>query len=246
VKRETPYVSRHAPFAWYNSGVMVTRAVEDYLKAIYKLQQSGSPATTNAIAERMGLRAASVTAMLQQLSEQGLAEYRRYKGAYLTDEGMSAALRVIRRHRLIELYLHQHLEVPWDRLHDEAERLEHALSPYLEERIDAKLGYPQFDPHGAPIPTSSGDLPERDLLPLSELGPGTEHVVRHVPDDDPDLLRYAARLGIIPGAAVIVLEAENLSESNTLDVIVTRADGDCLGPREVSADAARHIFVGRT
>src|SRR5438552_8814026 len=107
---------------------MVTRAVEDYLKTIYKLQHDGAPATTNAIAERMGLRAASVTAMLQQLSEQGLADYTCYHGASLTDRGRAAALRVIRRHMPIDLYLHQHRGVPWDRVHDEAERLEHAVS----------------------------------------------------------------------------------------------------------------------
>jgi DtxR family Mn-dependent transcriptional regulator len=135
---------------------MSTRAVEDYLKAIYRLQQDGSRATTNAIAERLGIRAASVTSMLQQLSEQGLADYTRYRGAYLTEEGLVKALRVIRCHRLIELYLHQHLGIPLDRVHDEAERLEHAISPYVEERIDAKLGHPSFDPHGAPIPSSTG------------------------------------------------------------------------------------------
>src|SRR5437868_14277677 len=112
---------------------MVTRSVEDYLKAIYKLQQDGSPATTNAIAERMSLRAASVTAMLQQLSKQGLAEYKPYKGVYLTERGLEAALRVIRRHRLIELYLNQHLNVPWDCVHDEAESLEHVSTPDREE-----------------------------------------------------------------------------------------------------------------
>src|SRR5437867_7863868 len=108
---------------------MVTRAVEDYLKAIYKLQQDGTPASTNAIAHSMGLQAASVTAMLKHLSEQGLADYTRYQGVSLTDKGKEAALRVIRRHRLIELYLHQRLAVPWDRLHEEAERLEHVISP---------------------------------------------------------------------------------------------------------------------
>src|SRR5947199_1657955 len=162
---------------------MVTRAVEDYLKTIYKLQHDGSPASTNAIAESMGLRAASVTSMLQQLSEQGLADYTRYHGASLTDRGRAAALRVIRRHRLIELYLHQHLGVPWDRVHDEAERLEHVISPYLEERIDTALGHPQFDPHGDPIPTSAGVLPVRDLVPLDELPLDTPSVVRRISDE---------------------------------------------------------------
>ncbi|HKP53918.1 MAG TPA: metal-dependent transcriptional regulator [Chloroflexia bacterium] len=221
---------------------MVTRSVEDYLKAIYKLQQNGSPATTNAIAESMGLRAASVTAMLQQLSKQGLAEYRRYKGAYLTDGGMATALRVIRRHRLIELYLNQHLGVPWDCVHDEAERLEHAITPYLEERIDAKLGYPSFDPHGAPIPSSTGALPVQDLVPLLDLPPDTPSVVRHIPDDDPELLRYVASLGLKPDVRITVKEHDPATGSVLLSV-VSPSEGETT--HEVSRAVGQHIFVRR-
>jgi DtxR family Mn-dependent transcriptional regulator len=221
---------------------MVTRSVEDYLKAIYNLQQDGSPATTNAIAERMGLRAASVTAMLQQLSKQGLAEYRRYKGAYLTDGGMATALRVIRRHRLIELYLSQHLDVPWDCVHDEAERLEHAITPYLEERIDAKLGYPSFDPHGAPIPSSTGALPVQDLVPLLDLPPGTPSVVRHIPDDDPELLRYVASLGLTPDVRITVKEHDP-STGAVLLSIISASEGETT--HEVSRAVGQHIFVRR-
>ncbi len=220
---------------------MVTRAVEDYLKVIYKLQQDGSPATTNAIAESMGLRAASVTAMLQQLSEQGLAEYTRYRGVYLTGPGVSAALRVIRRHRLIELYLHQHLGVPWDRIHDEAERLEHAISPYLEERIDATLGYPGFDPHGAPIPTTSGTLPERNLMALDHLPTNTPSTVRLIPDDDPNLLRYVASLGILPDATVTVLKRDPSSGDITL--YISPAQNQATTTHNVTEDVASHIFV---
>lgn len=221
---------------------MVTRAVEDYLKVIYKLQQDGSRATTNAIAGNMGLRAASVTAMLQQLSEQGMAEYTPYRGAYLTESGLAAALRVIRRHRLIELYLNQHLSVPWDRVHDEAERLEHALTPYLEERIDSKLGYPKFDPHGAPIPSNTGALPEQDLVPLGELPPNTPSVVRHIPDDDPELLRYVASIGIVPDATVTV-QAHDVSGS--LSVIVQAGARNKSKPYVISDEIADHIFVSR-
>ena len=124
---------------------MMTRATEDYLKAIYKLQGDGSPATTKALANELGLTAASVTAKLQQLSQQGLINYTPYHGAYLTEAGTSGALCIIRRHRLIELYLHQHLDIPWDNVHEEAERLEHAITPYLEERLEASLGYPSLD-----------------------------------------------------------------------------------------------------
>ncbi len=223
---------------------MVTRAVEDYLKAIYKLQRDGSPATTNAIAEVLGLRAASVTAMFQQLSDQGMAAYTPYRGATLTEAGMAAALRVIRRHRLIELYLHQHLEVPWDRVHDEAERLEHAISPYLEERIDASLGFPGFDPHGAPIPTSTGALPERDLVSLYDLPLNTPSIVRHIPDDDPNLLRQAAALGLVPGATITLTERDTTSGSLTIQLNDTTPD-DKTPMRKVSREVAQRVFVNR-
>jgi DtxR family Mn-dependent transcriptional regulator len=222
---------------------MVTRAVEDYLKAIYKLQRSGSPATTNAIAESLGIRAASVTAMFQQLSEQGMAEYTPYRGASLTEKGTEAALRVIRRHRLIELYLNQHLDVPWDRVHDEAERLEHAISPYLEERIDASLGRPDVDPHGAPIPTSTGAIEERDLIPLADLPLDTPSIVRHIPDDDPHLLRRAAALGIVPGASVTVVGHDM---DGDLAVLVEPQGEDQENPtRKVSLGDARRVYVQR-
>ena len=221
---------------------MVTRAVEDYLKVIYKLQRDGSRATTNAIAESMGLRAASVTSMLQQLSEQGMVEYRRHRGAYLTETGLEAALRVIRRHRLIELYLHEHLGVPWDRLHDEAERLEHAISPYLEERIDAKLGYPSFDPHGAPIPSSTGAMPTRDLIPLDELPLHTPSVVRHIPDDDPDRLRYAASIGLLLEVEVAVTGRD--PQTGNLAICID-SNGVGREPQMVTKDIAEHIFVSR-
>jgi DtxR family Mn-dependent transcriptional regulator len=220
---------------------MVTRSVEDYLKAIYKLQQDGSPATTNAIAESLSLRAASVTAMLQQLSKQGLAEYKRYKGAYLTESGLAAALRVIRRHRLIELYLNQHLSVPWDCVHDEAERLEHAITPYLEERIDAKLGYPSFDPHGAPIPSSTGSLPVQDLVPLIDLPANTPSVVRHIPDDDPELLRYVASIGLKPDVQIVVKAHDPVT--GALDVSISSAQDEIY--QRVSSSIAQHVFVRR-
>src|SRR4051794_7142784 len=224
---------------------MATRAVEDYLKALYKLQQSGSRATTNAIAERMGLRAASVTAMLQQLSEQGLADYERYRGASLTEKGLAEALRVIRRHRLIEQYLNQHLGVPWDRVHDEAERMEHVISPYLEERIDAALGHPEFDPHGDPIPTSAGVLPVRDLMPLSDLPINTPSVVRRISDSDPDLLRYVDSLGIVPDATVTVTERSPFEGPIYLEVKSGERDGHGSLRQAVGPEIARHVYVSR-
>ena len=222
---------------------MVTRAVEDYLKTIYTLQQGGSRATTNAIAGRMGLRAASVTSMLQQLSEQGMADYTPYQGAALTDKGISAALRVIRRHRLIELYLHQSLAVPWDRVHEEAERLEHVVSPYLEEMIDAALGHPQFDPHGDPIPTTAGVLPVRDLVPLSDLPLDTPSIVRRVPDSNPDLLRYVDSLGLVPDATVRVTRRSPFNDHFFLEI--SPQGNNTASHHVVGAEIARNVFVSR-
>jgi DtxR family transcriptional regulator, Mn-dependent transcriptional regulator len=223
---------------------MVTPAVEDYLKAIYRLQQDGSAAMTNAIAERLGLRAASVTAMLQQLSEQGLADYTPYRGAFLTETGTAAALRVIRRHRLIELYLHQHLDVPLERLHDEAERLEHSISLYLEEKIAAKLGNPSFDPHGDPIPSSTGELPSQDLISLYEAPLNVPATVRHIPDDNPDMLRYVVSLGIIPGVVVKVTRREPFDGPAYLSVI--SSEGGALTDHVVGEGIARSIYVTRS
>lgn len=226
---------------------MVTGAVEDYLKAIYKLQQSGAPATTNAIAGQMGLRAASVTAMLQQLSKQGMAEYTPRRGVYLTEGGLSAALRVIRRHRLIELYLNQRLAVPWDRVDAEAERLEHAISPYLEERIDAALGFPSFDPHGAPIPSSTGALPSLELVSLYDLPLNTPSVVRHIPDDSPELLRYAASLGLVPDAIVTVVSHDPITHDLSLRVSPTHTTGKktAASAHSIKPEVARQIFTAR-
>jgi DtxR family Mn-dependent transcriptional regulator len=220
---------------------MVSHAIEDYLKAIYRLQQDGPAATTNAIAERVGVRAASVTSMLQHLSEHGLAQYTPYKGVYLTEKGLEAALRVIRRHRLIELYLHEKLGVPLERLHAEAERLEHAISPYLEERIDVALGRPHFDPHGDPIPSALGEMPVRDLIPLSELPPGTPGIVRHIPDDDPEQLRYVASLGLLPEATVTITRREPFDGPLSLRIA---APGGALDSEQVVSTAmARLIYV---
>jgi DtxR family Mn-dependent transcriptional regulator len=221
--------------------VMVSHAIEDYLKAIYRLQQDGSAATTNAIAERVGVRAASVTSMLQQLSEHGLAQYTPYKGVYLTENGLALALRVIRRHRLIELYLHEKLGVPLERLHAEAERLEHAISPYLEERIDMALGYPNFDPHGDPIPSTLGEMPVRELIPLNELPTDTPGVVRHIPDDDPEVLRYVASLGLLPEARVTITRREPFDGPVSLRIAAPGGKPD--NEQVVSAAMARLIYV---
>jgi DtxR family Mn-dependent transcriptional regulator len=174
-------------------------AVEDYLKAILKLEREGERATTNAIAERLGVSAPSVTAMAKKLAAEGLVERKPYRGVVLTLAGRRLALEVLRHHRLLETYLVEELGVPWDRVHAEAEVLEHVLSEGLEERIAAKLGEPTHDPHGDPIPAADGTLVEPPTVALAALGPGDRGRFVRVSDSDPRLLRELAGLGIRPG-----------------------------------------------
>ena len=182
---------------------MITAAVQDYLKAIYKLGQSGW-VSTNAIAQRMKVAPASVTKMLKRLSARGLVTHTPYRGVRLTPKGERAALEVIRHHRLVERYLADHLGLPVEAVHAEAERLEHVLSELLEEHIAASLGDPSVDPHGDPIPSREGELRERRLPRLSEILEGTVCVVR-VRDSDVRTLRELSRLGLLPGRRAQVL-----------------------------------------
>ena len=180
--------------------------MQDYVKEIYKLRLEGKRATTSAIAERMGVRPPSVTAMVKRLSALGLAEHAPYRGVELTPAGERVALEVIRHHRLLERYLVERLGVPLDEVHDEADRLEHALSEELEQTIDAHLGFPTHDPHGHPIPDAalrlSAPASERTLASLE---PGETAAVSHIPDGDRELLRYLAGLGLVPGERVELL-----------------------------------------
>jgi DtxR family Mn-dependent transcriptional regulator len=186
----------------------LTGPVEDYLKAIYELERSGEPAETNAIARLLEIAPASVSGMVRRLAAQGLIRHERYRGARLTTAGRRAALQTLRRHRVIEAYLTSALGYSWDRVHDEAERLEHAASDELIDRMAEAIGEPATDPHGAPIPTREGTLEERSLVPLSTLEAGETARVERVSDRNGDRLRYLAELGIVPGAAVRVIERE--------------------------------------
>ncbi len=190
----------------------LSSAVEDYAKAIFALQQelegSGGVVTTTAVAERLGVTAASASGMVRRLHEHGLVEHMPYKGVELTAEGRRVALRVLRHHRLLETYLAQSLGVPWDRVHDEAEVLEHALSDDLEALIAAKLGHPTHDPHGDPIPSAELVLDERPNECLAALEAGVSGVLSRVSDAEPEMLRYLAARGIAPGARFEVLERQ--------------------------------------
>ncbi len=185
----------------------LTDAIQDYVKEIYKLETAGSRATTSALAARLGVSPPSVTAMLKKLASLGLVEHERYRGARLTRKGEKVALEVIRHHRLLEQYLSQTLGLPIDALHDEADRLEHALSEELEAHIDRSLGYPTHDPHGDPIPGPDLKLVVSQAMPLSALEPGVKATVSRVPDGDGELLRYLSELKLTPGSRIEVREA---------------------------------------
>lgn len=185
---------------------MPTPAVEDYLKAIYQLSVADAPVGTSAIAERLGIAPASVTGMLKRLGQQGLIEHELYQGASLTARGRREAIRMIRRHRVLELFLVEVLGYTWDQVHEEAERLEHAASDDLVDRMARALGDPDADPHGHPIPSSVDQFLPQDLPKLAELEPGDRAILRRVSDEDPEALRYLARLNLVPGARLEVLE----------------------------------------
>jgi DtxR family transcriptional regulator, Mn-dependent transcriptional regulator len=185
-------------------------AVEDYLKAIWLLSQGGDAAATSAIAERLGVAAASVTGMLKRLADQGLVAHERYHGARLTAAGEAKALGMVRRHRVLELFLVEVLGYRWDQVHAEAERLEHAASDELVDRMARVLGEPDADPHGHPIPARGAPHPERRFPTLAQLDAGRDAVLRRVSDDDPDALRQLARLGLTPGARLRVLARHDL------------------------------------
>ena len=194
----------------------LTRSVEDYLKAIYRLTSRGAPAATSEIAGLLEISAPSVSGMVKRLSEQGLLAHVPYRGVELTEEGRAAALRMVRRHRLIETYLVDRLGYTWDTVHEEAERLEHAVSDDLVERMAAALGDPEFDPHGDPIPAADGSMAAHAFTPLAELPVGADAVVRRVATGDPARLRYVADLGLQPGAHVHVAAREPFGGPITL------------------------------
>lgn len=185
---------------------MYTPAVEDYLKAVWMLQQGESPVSTSRIAERLSLTAAAVTAMVKRLAEQRLLRHEPYYGVRLTAAGELAALRIIRRHRVLELFLAEILGYEWDRVHEEAERLEHAVSDELIERLARLLGEPERDPHGSSIPSATGQVDQGAYPALAEIEAGIETEVLEVQADDPEQLRYLGSLNLRPGAVVRIVE----------------------------------------
>jgi DtxR family Mn-dependent transcriptional regulator len=184
-----------------------SQSVEDYLKAIYELEEIAGKAATKELAGQLGCSQPAVSEMIKQLAQKGLVSYKPYHGVVLTSSGRQIALRQIRRHRLVETLLVDLLGMPWDQVHDEAERWEHVISEALEARIDAVLGHPATDPHGAPIPALDGSLPTTPRIPLSDMTPSQTGKVAAVSGRNPELLRYLERLGIVPGALVRFLDS---------------------------------------
>ncbi|MEM7413848.1 MAG: metal-dependent transcriptional regulator [Gemmatimonadota bacterium] len=214
----------------------LSRSVEDYLKAIYAHSGDGDPVSTSAIAESLEIQPASVTGMVKRMAEWGLLEHVPYKGVRLTEPGEREALRVLRRHRILETYLVDRLGYPWDDVHAEAERLEHAASDELIERMAIALGSPSHDPHGAPIPTVGGDIENQKFATLADADVGAHVVVRAVRDRDAQDLRSMAEEGLVPGARLTV---DRSDVDSSIRVVV---EGEDEG-REVALDLARYVFV---
>lgn len=195
-----------------------TRAVQDYLKAIHRLGGAEATVSPVDIAARLNVRAPSVTGMLKRLAEGGWISYESGRGARLTELGIAEARRVVRRHRLVELFLAKVLGLDWSEVDAEAEALEHAISPRLEQAIAAHLGEPLEDPHGHPIPTREGQLTQRQLQPLSSFKAGERVCIREAQDDNPARLRRWQELGLVPGTVVTIRSYEDLDSLYELEV----------------------------
>lgn len=218
-----------------------TGPVEDYLKAIYELARDGGTATTTDIARRLDIAPASVTGMVRRLAELGLLDHEPYRGVRLTEPGLRVALRTLRRHRVIETYLARVLGYPWDEVHAEAERLEHAASEELVDRMAAALHEPTVDPHGAPIPTREGTVAERRYASIADLLPGDRARIVCVSDDDPARLRYLAELELVPGATVVLLARAPFEGPLTIRVGANRRASE----RAIGPALARGVLVER-
>lgn len=215
----------------------LSTSIEDYLKAVFALSQAGSPASTSALADQLGVQPSSVTGMVKRLAEMGLLAHVPYRGVQLTDAGSREALRVIRRHRILETYLTERLGYAWEEVHEEAERLEHTASDRLIESMAHALGDPSHDPHGAPIPTLDGEMASASLETLAEAALNEPQVIQSVRDDEADGLRAMEARGLLPGVSVRVL-AHTPDGSMTVEVGVAPGVS-----RSISSRLARRIYV---
>lgn len=197
---------------------VLSRSVEDYLKAVYSLNERGKAAGTTDLARALEIQPASVSGMIRRLAEDGLLQHEPYRGVRLTPQGHREALKILRRHRILETFLVQRLGYPWDDVHEEAERLEHAASETLIDRMADALGNPATDPHGAPIPTRKGEIDPTPSRSLNEVVPGTRVQIRSVPDNNRERLRYCKAVGLVPGAHVAVTDAT--ADAGSVAVVV--------------------------
>lgn len=215
--------------------MVLSQAVEDYLKTIYTLESEGDKATTTKIADALEVSSASATNMVKRLSKMGLVDYQSYKGASLTKSGRKIALEIIRHHRLLELYLLEVMGYSWDEVHDEAEKLEHHISEQFEDKIAKLLDDPTHDPHGDPIPTKDGLMPEMDAQPLIDAETDQDYIVSRVKDQDPELLRYLEKIGLLPGIKIRVKEMAPFKGPITL--LIENNE------QVVGNDVAKNIFI---
>lgn len=220
---------------------LLTQSIQDYLKHIYELNEDGIHASTTELAARLSVAPASVTGMLQRLasSTPPLVIYKKHQGVTLTKAGMRAALEVIRHHRLLETYLVRALGYSWDKVHEEACRLEHVISEDFETRIAEALGHPTRDPHGAPIPTEDLTMPTDETRPLASLRADESATIQRVADDDPALLRHLREIGVIP-EAIVTVKAYSEFDGNLTLHIDGRKSNVVLG-----AAITSRVFVGR-
>lgn len=231
-----PEITSLPPGSSTQRGGLNHQAIEDYLKTIYMLAEEESPVSTSRIAAARNVKPASVTGMLQRLENLQLVNYEKHYGVTLTDNGRKIALEVIRHHRLIELYLIEALGFSWDEVHEQADILEHVISEKLEERIAAALGYPTLDPHGDPIPSKEGKFVQVDLIPLTQVKPGTTtRVSRILHDDNSEMLRLLADLGLIPGAEITVINQPPSVDSLTFTLNTKN--------RQINLGAAAAVLV---
>ncbi|UCG86716.1 MAG: metal-dependent transcriptional regulator [Gemmatimonadota bacterium] len=212
-----------------SSAPALTKSVEDYLKAIYELELDGTPAQTSAIATSLEVAPPSVSGMIKRLSEAGLLRHVPYRGVQLTEDGRRTALRMVRRHRVVETYLTTKLGYDWDSVHSEAERLEHAVSDELIERMAMALGNPRYDPHGAPIPTKDGAIEMPDYVSLSDVPVGGIAEFRMVGDRDAARLRFIASLGLKPGVSFEVVARQPFRGPTTIELAGPPAKEQVIG-----------------
>ena len=217
--------------------MILSQSIEDYLKTIFSLQSDDDRVSTTQIANSLEVSSASATNMIKRLAEMGLVEYQSYKGSRLTKSGKKIALEIIRHHRLLELYLLEVMGYSWDEVHDEAEKLEHHISEQFEDKIAKLLDDPTHDPHGDPIPTKEGIMPEMETDPLVNGEEGQSYIVGRVKDQNPELLRYLEKIGLLPGIKIQIKEKGPFKGPLTLLIEDEK--------QVIGYDVAKNIFVAK-